>query len=147
MKRFVRFVGRLPFAGKIPIRNHYFGMHRAETDRERNSHYYVLNILFCLMTIGHGGQAVMSLYDLYFYIAPLWAHAIYLIYFLLNVMVIVTQVSLWMRVCGDYTEERVRTLHGESTLPLSDQLYATAVTIGIQAVFLWTHYEFNPSVS
>jgi len=96
VKSFVKLIGRLPFAGKIPIRPFVFGLYQSTTTAKRRRSYLWLMALLVLLVVAYGAGARMGVRALSFD-SPTWAKAISVAYVVVNACIILTQIYLGFR--------------------------------------------------
>ena len=136
MKWFTKFVGRLPFAGKMSIRPLVFGLYHSTTAVERRKSYLYILTLLVFFVLLHAVQARMGIQALGFN-SPIWAKAISGLYALANVFVVLTQLHLGFRTTrfffGGLYPRSKRSYVDYSGAEVEIML---AVTIGGQIVFL-----------
>lgn len=96
MKWFSKFVGRLPFAGKMSIKPLVFALYQSTTSIERLKSYISILILLIFFVLLHTVQARMGIQALSFN-SPIWAKAISGLYALANIFVVMTQLHLCFR--------------------------------------------------
>jgi hypothetical protein len=137
MKSFTRFVGRLPFSGKLLIRQFVFGLYRSTTKTERRRKYLSLVILLSIYVPVHVLQAVLGIQALDFN-APIWVKVFMSLYALINISVVLVQISLGFRATkfcfrGLYSQTKKKYNHVLST---SERRTIQLVTGGGQITFV-----------
>ncbi len=140
MKSFTRFVGKLPFTGKMPIRQFVFDLYRSTTKEERRRKYLSVVILLSVNVLMHGAQAAIGIQALSFK-TPLWAKVFMGLYTLTNISVVLAQISLVFRATGfcfrgPYSREKKRYRDVFSTSEIKTMW---AVTVGGQIAFVFLY--------
>ena len=143
MRSFVRFVNRLPLAGKLAIRPFIFSLYQSTTKKERRRRYLSVLILFGFLFCTHVYQA-WSGFRVFSFNAPIWAKAIGGLYALVNASVVVAQVSLLIRATRFFWKGAFpRTKYRQCRLfSSSEALTMMVVTLGGQIVFGLTYFAY-----
>ncbi len=139
MKRFARFVGKMPFAGKFCVKRAIMDVVSSRTPTMRFISALSCLMILTLLTLLHGFQAWLGVRLI---IAPvsLFARGVGAIFAVTNLLVTVTQAYLLYRVVkflirrrGKY---RRRGATYRSHFAVWDYLLSFAVTLGGQILFL-----------
>lgn len=136
MKSFAKFISRLPFTGKISIKQLVFGLYQATTPEERRRSYLKLAALLVLFILPHAVQMKMGISALGFN-SPIWAKGVSALYALANSCVVLTQIHLGYRTTrfffwGLYPRaKRSYAKHSGTEVAI-----IRAVTLGGQIIFL-----------
>lgn len=135
MKGFSKFIGKLPFAGKIWIRPLALKVYQSTTASERRQKFLYLMAILVLFVLSHAIQAMAGIYALSFD-SSFWAKAISALFAVVNVCVVLTQIYLGIRVthfciCAPYPRVK-RTGNNYSTVEVVTMF---AVTSSGQIIF------------
>ena len=96
MKSFAKFIGRLPFSGKMSIKPLVFGLYQSTTWEERQWNYAKLAGFLVLFILIHGVQMTIGIRALEFE-SPVWAKVVSAFYAIANFFAVLTQVYLGYR--------------------------------------------------
>lgn len=136
MKEFARFIGMLPFAGKMTIRPLVYRFYQSTTKTERRRSYLHLVVLLVFFVLFHAVQAKMGVQALSFN-APTWVKAISGLYALANICVVLTQMYLGFRATNFLFKGLYpRTNRSHPKWTDVEVVTILAVTLGGQIVFL-----------
>ncbi len=136
MRSFAKFIGRLPFVGKMSIKPLVFALYQSTTPEERRWNYFKLASFLTLFILLHGVQMQMGITALKFD-SPVWAKIVSAFYGVTNFCVVLTQIHLGYRTTRFFLKglyPRVRrnyTKHSGSEVAIM-----LAVTLGGQIIFL-----------
>ncbi|KKR35404.1 MAG: hypothetical protein UT67_C0002G0028 [Candidatus Magasanikbacteria bacterium GW2011_GWA2_40_10] len=139
MNSFTRFVGKLPLSGKMLIRPALFGLYQSTTLSERRLKYWSLIIFFSFFVFVHGLQAALGVEALGFE-SPVWTKTIFGLYALVNISVVLAQISLGLRATqfffkkgnGSFSPKRKRYINYSK----SEVKTMLVVTLGGQIIFI-----------
>lgn len=135
MRGFVRFINRLPFAGKMSIRPLVFLLYSSTTRGRQWASYAGLIILLAVFVVGHSFQARDGMAAAM--AGPVSVKIVGGLYAVANISVVIAQVYLAGRVTlfirRGLTPRRKKAYRGFS---LTSVIIMIAVTLGGQIVFL-----------
>ena len=135
MKIFIRFIGKLPFAGKLIIRQLAHNLYVSRDAEECLASYWRLVRLLVFFVLAHFIQFRYGIEAMYSDL-PLWTKLIGGLYALANGLAITAQTHLVIRATryllkGSLAHHRRRYIHHTA----AESLTALMVTIGGQAAF------------
>lgn len=143
MKGFTKFIGRLPFAGKMSIKPLVFGLYQSTTQEERQWAYAKLAGLLVAFILLHGVQMTMGVEALEFD-SPIWAKVVSALYAIVNFCVVLTQLHLGYRTTRFYFKGLYpKTKRGYTEHSGNEVAIMLAVTLGGQIIFLSQYSWFN----
>ncbi|NTW13930.1 MAG: hypothetical protein HGA31_02770 [Candidatus Moranbacteria bacterium] len=96
MTSFTKFIGKLPFSGKLAIRPLAYRFYLSTTSSERKRSYLALLALLAFYVLTHAVQAEMGT-EILRQDSPIWAKVIAGIYAVVNTCVTLTQIHLCLR--------------------------------------------------
>jgi hypothetical protein len=144
MKTLARFVGKLPFSGKVLVRLLALLFFYSTTKISRWLIYICLMVFLALFILVHGAQVVFGLEVMYF-TCPIWAKLYSGFYALANLCVVLTQIYISFRathfLCkGRYSRVK-RSIVYKWTL--AEVVFMLVVTLGGNVAFLAIYIEYR----
>jgi hypothetical protein len=135
VRKFAKFIGELPFVGKMTIRPFVYSFYQSKTETERQRSYLHLMILLVFFVLFHAVLGWMGL-QMFGFVAPIWVRVAGGLYALANICVVLTQIYLGFRVTKflfDGLYPRTNRVRPEWNS--AEALTMVSVTIGGQIVF------------
>jgi hypothetical protein len=143
MKKFAKFVGKFPFAGKMSIRPLIFNLYQTTSETERRHTFLCLMGLLVVFIFFHALQARMGIQALKFE-SPNWAKLIFALYAIINISVVITQIYLCYRAIRFYVlavfPQRKR---GYNDYPAKESIKMVIVTLSGQFIFLSFYFLYQ----
>ncbi len=144
MKAFSMFIGKLPFAGKITLRQCFTALYRSQTFSERLKCYFILLGVLALWFFGHGMQVLMGIRLMFTENVPFWAVVAGALYAVINFAVILTHIYLGIRATKFLFSNRYlrHTQHAVSDMTNGEVLLALVTTLAGQFGFLAIYFLY-----
>jgi len=144
MKSFFRFIGMLPFIGKIGIKLLVYHFYQSMTASERKQSYLHLIVFLAYSILLHATQAMVGIQALSFN-SPLWVKVISGLYAIINICVILTQAYLGLRITNFWRRGMCpRTNKAMPEWTISEVATMLAVTFGGQIFFITLYLWYFP---
>ena len=145
MRRFTKFIGRLPFCGKYRIRKWSFRFYYSTTPAERRKHYCILLIMLLFDVLSHSFLAWLGLSALTT-LAPAWANLVFVLYCIANGCSAVAQAHLIYRASRfhfDLTSPYPRRPRSLPAYKFSGRVACIAFTAAGQLLFIAAYVQFT----
>lgn len=129
----------VPFIGRtftLPMTHDYFN---ATSINERISLFLSLLITIIVLTFGHYSQAVFG-FNLINVDLPYALNIIFALYFIINSLVIVTQLHLLLRIIIYLPRKLPKNIKTHKGLSLTSKIIHTIFTLICQGIFLAAYY-------
>ena len=139
MKKFVKFVGRFPFAGKLTIRPLVFGLYQSDTREERRWRFGLCCVFLGLFIYFHMAQAWLGIRVLQ-HDAPTWAWIVSALYAAINLSVVIAQAHLAYRSTRFFLTGAYPRMHrAYARYSPVEALGMFIVTLSGQMFFMWQY--------
>jgi hypothetical protein len=144
MKAFSIFIGKLPFAGKVTIRQRFTALYKSQTFAERLQCYFILLGVLAAWFLGHGMQVAMGFRLIFAENVPFWTVSLGALYAIINSAVILAHAYLGIRATKFLVFNRHyrKTSHAVSEMSVSEGLFAFVATLVGQFGFLAIYFMY-----
>lgn len=143
MKRFARFIGTLPFLGRMKIRPRAYAFYLSTTRTQRRQNFTHLLVLLMFFVLLHAYLAWFGFYAMNFE-SPFWVKGIYGFYALVNSCVALVQVHLSFRAYIFLHKELYpQAKRSYPKWTSTEELIMWVVTLGGNVIFFVCYFKYR----